>query len=57
MVVENVHVFEPETTEALVEARKQVLARAPISVRTRPHVPAGFRGDDQLVPVRSEVLP
>ena len=54
--VEDVDVVEPEPREALVEAREQVLARAPVAVRARPHVVAGLRRDDQLVAVGPEVV-
>ena len=54
--VEDVDVVEPHALQALVEAREQVLARAPLAVRARPHVVAGLGGDDQLVAVGHEVL-
>ena len=53
--VEDVDVVEPEPAEALVEAGQQVLARAAVAVRPRPHVPAGLGRDDQLVAERREV--
>src|SRR6266446_4801452 len=48
MRVEDVDVLQAHPLQALVEAGQQVLSRAPDAVRTRPHVPAGLRGDDQL---------
>ena len=54
--VEDVDVVEPHPREALVEAREQVLARAPLAVGAGPHVVAGLRRDDQLVPVGPEVV-
>ncbi len=55
--VEDVDVVEARAAEALIEAREQVLPRATaLPVRPRPHVPAGFRRDDQLVPMPVEVL-
>src|SRR3954453_23416985 len=53
--VEDVDVVEPHPPEALVEAREQVLARAPVAVRAGPHVVAGLRRDDQLVAERAQV--
>ena len=56
--VEDVDVVETHAPQALIEAREHVLPRATaLPVRPRPHVPAGFRRDDQLVPIRGEVLP
>ena len=54
--VEDVDVLEAEPLEALVEAREQVLARAPLAVRAGPHVVARLRRDDELVAVRREVV-
>src|SRR5450756_1589405 len=53
--VEDIDVLEAQSTEALVEAGGQVLARAPVAIWSRPHVVAGLRGDDQLVPVAAQV--
>ena len=50
--VEDVDVVEPHPAEALVEARQEVLARSPLAVGAGPHVVAGLRRDDDLVPVR-----
>src|SRR5450759_3707018 len=55
MGVEDVDVLEAQPTETLVEAGKEVLARAPVAVRPWPHVVAGLRADDQLVPVAAQV--
>ena len=54
--VEDVDVVEAHPREALVEAREQVLARAPLAVRPGPHVVAGLRRDDELVAVRPQVV-
>ena len=56
VVVEDVDVVEAEALERLVEARRQVLARAEVAVRAGPHVPAGLGRDDELVAVGLEVL-
>ena len=53
--VEDVDVVEPHALEALVEAREQVLARAPVAVRAGPHVVAGLGRDDELVAVGPQV--
>ena len=50
--VEEVDVVEAHSGKALVEAREQVLARAPVAVRAGPHVVAGFGPDHELVAVR-----
>jgi len=56
MRVEDVDVLEAHARQALIEARQQVLARAELAVRARPHVIAGLGRDDQLVAVGPEVL-
>src|SRR3977135_2261466 len=56
MRVEDVDVLEAHAREALIEARQEVLARAPLAVRAGPHVVAGLRGDDELVAPRPDVL-
>ena len=53
--VEDVDVVEAHPPQRLVEARQQVLPRAPLPVRPGPHVVAGLGRDDQLVAVRPEV--
>ena len=53
--VEDVDVVEPHPREALIEAREQVLPRAPLAVRPRPHVVARLRRDDELVAERPQV--
>ena len=54
--VEDVDVVEAHPLQALVEAREQVLARAPLAVRAGPHVVARLGRDDQLVALRAQVL-
>ena len=54
--VEDVDVVQAQAAERLVQAREQVLARAQVAVRARPHVPAGLGRDDELVAVGPEVL-
>src|SRR5262249_5859198 len=53
---EDVDVLEPHASQALIEAREQVLARAEVAVRPGPHVVPGLRGDDELVAVGREVV-
>src|SRR5664280_2570107 len=53
--VEDVDVVEAHPAEALVQARRQVLARAAVTVRPGPHVVASLRRDDQLIAVESQV--
>ena len=49
VMVEDVDVVDSYTSKALVEARKQVLARSEITVGTGSHVPSRLGGDDQFV--------
>jgi hypothetical protein len=53
--VEDVDGVEPHPPQARVEARQQILARAPLAVGARPHAVAGLRGDHELVAVAAEV--
>ena len=52
--IEEVHIVELHPPETLVEARRQVLPRSPVSVGSRPHVVAGLGGNEQFVAVRPE---
>ena len=54
--VEDVDVVEAHALEAGLQAGQHVLARAAPTIGTRPHVPAGLGGDDQLVTIGREVL-
>ena len=56
MTIEEVHVVEVHALEALVEACHEILARAPVAVRTFPHVVASLGGDEEFVTIRSEVV-
>ena len=48
--------WQAHALERLVAARHQVLARAPLAVRARPHEIARLRRDDHLVAERVEIL-
>ena len=56
MTVEQVHVVDFHAFQALVQARHQIFAAAPVAVRSRPHVVAGLARDEELVAIRSEIL-
>ena len=56
MGVEDVDVVKVHPRQRLVQRRKQVLAGAPLSVRSGPHVVAGLGRDHQLVAVRPQVV-
>src|ERR1044072_5211760 len=55
MRVEDVDVLEAHPAKALVETRKELLRRAPLAVRARPHVVAGLGRDHELVAIRVQV--
>ena len=57
MAIEYVNILQPHSSQALVEAGNEVFSRSPFSVRSGPHQVARLRRDDQLVAVRSKVLP
>ena len=56
MRIEHVDVVDTHSLEALVEAGKEILPRSPVAVGPGPHVPASFRGDQELVPIGRQVL-
>ena len=56
MGVEDVDVIEAHALQALVQARKQILARAPVAVGAVPHVVSGLGRDDQFVAIRAEIV-
>ena len=53
--IKDVHVLQAHALQALVEARQQVLARAPNTVRARPHVVTGLGRDHELIAVAGQV--
>ncbi len=55
VVVEHVHIVEPQPRERLVEARQQVLAAAAGPIGAFPHLEPGLGGDHELVAVRVQV--
>ncbi|MPM16523.1 hypothetical protein SDC9_62904 [bioreactor metagenome] len=40
----------------MIKACRQILLGAPFAIRAGPHIIAGLAGNDQLVPIRQEVL-
>jgi hypothetical protein len=57
VVVVDVDIVHPQTAQALIETGHQILARAPVPVRPRPHLPARLCRDHHLVAVRGQVSP
>src|SRR5262245_35550532 len=55
VMIEDVHVFEPHSLQALIEAGQQILSRAPLSVGSRPHKITGLCRDEQFVSMRLQV--
>ena len=56
MAVEEVHIVQIHALEALVEARHQILARAPVAVRTFPHIISRLGRDEEFVTIRQEII-
>ena len=54
--VEEVYIVQVHSPQALVQAGHEVFAGSPFSVRSGPHVVAGFGRDEKLVPVGGEGL-
>ncbi len=57
MRVEDIDILQAHALQTLVKARQQVLARTPRPIRSGPHVVAGLRADDQLVPIGFQIEP
>ena len=55
MGIEDIDIIDTHSHQALFERCQQVLAGSARPIRTRPHVPTGFRGDDHLIPVARKV--
>jgi hypothetical protein len=55
--VEDVDIVQIEPIQRSVEAGQEILPRAQLTVRTRPHVPASLGRDDELVPIGAKVAP
>ena len=53
--IEDVYIVQGQPRQRRIETGEQVLARPQVSIRTRPHVPARFGGDDQLIAIGAEV--
>ena len=56
VVVEDVDVVDTKPPQTLIEAGQEILPRSEVAVGARPHVPTGFGGDDEFVPVVAKVL-
>ena len=56
VVVEDIDVLETHAPQALIETRQEILSRSEVTVGAGPHVPAGFRGNDELVAQGREIL-
>ena len=56
VVIENIHIIQFHTPQALVNAGHQILPASVIPVRAVPHIISGLRSDDQFVPVWPEIF-
>ena len=56
MTVEEIHIVQIHALETLVEARHQILARAPVAVRTFPHIISCLGRDEEFVAIRLEII-
>ena len=56
MVIEDVHIIEPQTVQGLVGTGDQILAAAPVAVRAGPHIISGLGADDEFIPIGLEIL-
>ncbi len=56
VVVENIHIIQAHTFEALVKACHQILFAAEIAVRPRPHIISRLGADDHFIAVGGKFL-
>ena len=56
MTVEEVNIVEMHTLQALVETGHEVLSRAPVAIRSWPHIIARFAADEKFVAIWTEVI-
>ncbi len=54
MRVKHVDILEIHASETLMERREEIFARAPVAIRSGPHVIAGLGGDKHLVAIGTE---
>ena len=56
MAVKEVDIVQSHSPETLVDTCHKVFARSPIAVRSRPHVVACLRGNEELVAIAKEIV-
>ena len=56
VVVEDIYIFQAHALQALVETGHQVFFRAPFAIGAFPHQVASLGGDNQFIPISTEVL-
>ena len=56
VMVEDIHIIQSHTLQALIQAGHQVLFTAPVAVRSGPHIITGLRGNHQFIPVHTQIL-
>ncbi|MNK50277.1 hypothetical protein D3C87_691520 [compost metagenome] len=56
MRIKNIHIVKPHPFQALIKTRYQIFAGTPLAIWTWPHVVTCFRGNNQLIPVGSQIL-
>ena len=54
-MIEDVHIVQMHSLQALVNAGHQIFSASEIPVGSRPHIISGLGRDDQLIPVRTPV--
>ena len=52
----NIYILESQSLQALIQAGNQVLAAAPVTVRSLPYIVTGLGADQQFIPVSEEVF-
>ncbi len=56
VMVIDIHILQTHAAQALIQTCNQIFLTAPVSIRTRPHIISGFRGNHQLVPINPQTL-
>ena len=56
VMVEDIHIIQSHTLQALIQAGYEILFAAPVAVWSGPHIITGFRGNHQLITIYTQIL-
>ena len=56
VMVEDIHIIQSHTFQALIQARQQIFAAAPVAVRAFPHIKSGLCRNDQFITIWHQIF-